>query len=154
MLYRPAVAPSPGMLEIQKPVAKSRSKVTPLSYTFAHYSKTFQDIDQPFFLFLRKFGTVVPEHGITPPQREEVISAGFVCFAMLSRVVKVKVEWVNSLNSHLEFDHTRKTLRIFRFPSFARMLYRDSNVLSRYVISKTDSAHPLHIPDLTIFKSI
>lgn len=41
--------------------------------------------------------------------------------------------WVNTLNLHLEFDQARKTLKVFRYPSFCRLLYRevDKTLLDR-----------------------
>jgi hypothetical protein len=51
--------------------------------------------------------------------------ASYISFHSLHQVLNVKVEWVDVLNQHLEFDHRNAVLRIFRFPSMCRLMYRD-----------------------------
>jgi hypothetical protein len=34
----------------------------------------------------------------------------------------VEIEWVDMMNLHLEFNEALKTLKIFRFPSYCRIL--------------------------------
>jgi len=53
----------------------------------------------------------------------------------LDKVADVKVEWVNSLSLHLEFDNVRRRLKVFRFPSFCRLMYsQETTLLSRLYI--------------------
>jgi hypothetical protein len=40
----------------------------------------------------------------------------------LSKLVGLKIEWVESLCLHLELNKSKRTLKVFRFPSFCRLL--------------------------------
>jgi len=57
---------------------------------------------------------------------EEMIDPNYIGFHILHRVASVKIEWVESLSLHLEFDSHAKTLKVFRFPSICRILYCNS----------------------------
>jgi hypothetical protein len=48
----------------------------------------------------------------------------YVCYQTLRNVCRVEIEWVDALGLHLEFNSTRKVLKVFRFPSFCRLMYR------------------------------
>lgn len=56
-----------------------------------------------------------------------------MCFNTLQSLAGLKIEWVTSLALHLELDSGKKTLKLFQFPSFCRMMAveRKSNILSR-----------------------
>jgi hypothetical protein len=109
--------------------------------------------DQPLYNLLKKFGTVVPEMKKELMGDSELITFSYVCYAMLYKVAKVELEWVNSLSLHLEFDNVRRKLKVFRFPSFCRLMYhQNTTLLSRYnrspfrVESLADNIKALHGP--------
>jgi hypothetical protein len=56
-----------------------------------------------------------------------------VCFQALHDFAELKIEWVTSLALHLELDSSKKTLKVFQFPSYCRLMTveRSSNILSR-----------------------
>src|SRR5277367_3949633 len=56
-----------------------------------------------------------------------------VCFNTLQGLADVRIEWVTSLALHLEVDSSKKTLKLFQFPSFCRMMSveRETHILSR-----------------------
>lgn len=113
-----------------------------LSRTITAFSTTYDDKgDQPLDHLLRAFGDIVPE-----PRSEIVeetrfgasresdwIICDFVCYSTLRRVIGVDIEWVDIISLHLEFDNRKRTLKVFRFPSFCRMMcqYQEATLLSR-----------------------
>lgn len=46
----------------------------------------------------------------------DCIDTAFISFQKLKETLKLKIEWVQTTNQHLEFDQQINTLRIFRFP--------------------------------------
>jgi hypothetical protein len=134
MLYDPEPIPRPGQLKVRKAmgsISHPRTRTRP-GRTFIHYiQEGFDDIDQPLFIYLRKFGHLIPEIGAGLAKVPELITVSYVCFSMLDKVADVKIEWVNSLSLHLEFDNVRRVLKIFRFPSFCMLMYRDMTFISK-----------------------
>jgi len=136
MLYDPEPIQLPGQLKVRQAkfsMARPRARTRP-GRTFIRYVEAipegYEGFDQPLFLLLNKFGRLIPEVG-TFPQVPELISVSHVCFAMLDKVAEVKIEWVNSLSLHLEFDNVQRILKIFRFPSFCMLMYRDQTSISK-----------------------
>ena len=133
MLYDPEPKQRPGQFKIRKAVgsiARPRARTRP-GRTFTHYVRHgFDNFDQPLFIYFRKFGHLIPEIG-TFPKVPELITVSHVCFSMLDKVAEVKIEWVNSLSLHLEFDNVRRVLKIFRFPSYCLLMYRDMTFISK-----------------------
>lgn len=48
---------------------------------------------------------------------EALLSAN-LSFSSLRAVGRISIEWVNSMDNHLEFDPDRRVLSLFRYPSF------------------------------------
>ena len=88
---------------------------------------------QPIHRLLNRFGSVLPE--VQPVIRPEAsggleagaewITATYVSFHSLQQVLNVEIEWVDTLNQHLDFDQRNNILRVFRLPSICRLMYRD-----------------------------
>ena len=133
MLYDPEPIQRPGQLKVRQVIGsmpRPRARTRP-GRTFIRYvQEGFDGFDQPLFVYLRKFGHLIPEIGVIPKVNELII-VSHVCFAMLDKVADVKIEWVNSLSLHLEFDNVRRVLKIFRFPSFCVLMYRDQTSISK-----------------------
>ncbi|KAH7416707.1 hypothetical protein BKA64DRAFT_273793 [Cadophora sp. MPI-SDFR-AT-0126] len=100
-------------------------------------SKTRQSIDlvdHPLPDLLKKFGRIMPEHDrpifsgqITPlapcyTRPDEWLEAPMLCFYTLHMVTSIKIEWVDCLCLHLDFDSQSKILRLFRFPSLCLVM--------------------------------
>lgn len=105
-----------------------------VSRSFTAFTQGFDDKDQPISHLLRKFGDFIPEfkgealrsaYDWGPSQQNEHIEHAHVRFHTLMNVAKVRIEWVDTLSLHFEFDSRNRTLRLFRFPSFCRIMYRD-----------------------------
>jgi hypothetical protein len=133
MLYDPQPAEPPGELEIRRPTGSILRQGMRLrsSRTFTSYrQQCFDGLDQPLHVFLRKFGRLIPEPKAVVAGAP-LIAVSSVCFAMLDKVADIKVEWVNSLSLHLEFDNVRRVLKVFRFPSFCMLMYRNPTFISK-----------------------
>jgi hypothetical protein len=102
--------------------------------TFISYQQSLDNVDQPLRVLLQTFGKIVPTAsvsrgletvGITANPYDPVIELPLICFHTLHRVAGIKIEWVDSLSLHLEFDSYTKVLKIFRFPSFCLIMARN-----------------------------
>ncbi len=97
-------------------------------------SVVIADAHLPIYRLLSRFGSLLPEPECI--RRSELtggleggcdyIIASYVAYHNLQQVLKVKLEWVDTLNQHLEFDQSHRILRVFRLPSLCRMMYRDT----------------------------
>jgi len=103
--------------------------------TFRKYEQNFQNNDQPFHALLQTFGNIIPQRTkqtgtghvtpsmIVPPKPdEEWIELSYLCFRTLNKVTCIKIEWVDNLSLHLEFDNRTKVLRVFRLPSICLLM--------------------------------
>lgn len=59
--------------------------------------------------------------GESKENRPVVLEAACLNYASLHRIGKIRLEWVNDLTSHLDFDANKRQLSIFRFPSFCAL---------------------------------
>ena len=84
------------------------------------------------------FGNIIPQIDATsgelnhlplsptvsgPPQSSEYLVFSYLSYNISTRVAQIKIEWVDCINPHLEFDERRRLLKLFRFPSFCRLAY-------------------------------
>ncbi|KAF8865228.1 hypothetical protein BDZ45DRAFT_684279 [Acephala macrosclerotiorum] len=107
--------------------------------TFAIYEQPLESndhLDQPLYTLLGSFGKIIPQRNrqssitghSTPllalPARpdEHWIELSLLCFHTLEKVAFIKVEWVDSLSLHLEFDRSTKVLKLFRLPSLCLIM--------------------------------
>ncbi|KAH8601747.1 hypothetical protein B0O99DRAFT_501053 [Bisporella sp. PMI_857] len=85
-------------------------------------------IKQPFLSLLGNFGTFVPK-----PLRKgsryqsqtflgDSLIASNLSYYTILKVGHVRIEWVDAISLHLEFDERTLVLKIFRYPSFCAML--------------------------------
>ncbi|KAF2469966.1 uncharacterized protein BDR25DRAFT_201402, partial [Lindgomyces ingoldianus] len=47
-----------------------------------------------------------------------------ISYYNLTRLAEIKIDWVDSIGEHLEFDRKQRALKLFRFPSFCALLCR------------------------------
>lgn len=142
MLYDAVPHPKADKLEVMKTSTCFSGYQNPLvTRKYNNFKQGFDYIDLPFYSLLGRFGDLIPEakpyhqlkHGFHGTTSAEHILVGHVCFNTLQSLAGLKIEWVTSLSLHLELDSGKKTLKLFQFPSFARMMVveRRSNILSR-----------------------
>ena len=126
-LYCPHAGRDPNLLQItEADAARERPTQRQRSKTFTSFSQTLENMDLPLHTFLRRFGTIIPEHigdtaghtaGCPAGPHIGWIHLRSVCFHTLHKVAKVKIEWVDCLSLHLEFNNRTRALKMFRFPS-------------------------------------
>jgi hypothetical protein len=85
-------------------------------------------IKRPFYKMVRAFrhipGDSRPYVGAdsvavdNPARFEDVLYESNLNYSALVTIGRVKLDWVYDLSSHLAFDRRRRTLCIFRFPSY------------------------------------
>jgi hypothetical protein len=134
MLYEAVPHPVANKLEVIK---------TSTTKKYHNYRQNFDLIDTPLYELLGRFGELIPQsrsHSINEPgslRPSEVIAVKDVCFNTLQGLADFKIEWVTSLALHLEMDSSKKTLKLFQFPSFCRMMSveRETHILSRWAFS-------------------
>jgi hypothetical protein len=145
MLYNPKLCPEPRKLEIAGLLDTYKKKDGMRSRVLTTFSQDLPVYHQPFHHLLRLYGNLVPQ--LTPQvipeadynystqnHREVYVTMNNVCFHTLHEVIHIKVAWCDTLNQHLELDEAKKTLKLFRFPSFCRMMcggYQDNQLLYR-----------------------
>ena len=93
---------------------------------------------------LRNYGDILPM-GRTmdangPAEADtQALQVASLNVATLKRVANVKIEWVDEISGHLDFQPSIPSLKILRFPSFCHLHMGDESVLSRYVAARTGS---------------
>jgi len=141
-LYTPKPNPKPNSLEIINPKelleGEAPSRRVGRRYkskTFDHYEQNLDLYDQPLFTLLKKFGKIIPKMDqaffrgqdtppVFSPRDESWLDISLICFHMLYRVANIKIEWVDCLSLHLEFNTHTRALKLFRFPSICLLMYR------------------------------
>ncbi|KAL8711217.1 MAG: hypothetical protein Q9220_004362 [cf. Caloplaca sp. 1 TL-2023] len=136
MLYDPETDPSLDELALSRLTRVSRRPFN--TEALLYYEQNFGLVQQPLSVLLRGFGSVIPQSNgngpdlgyllsspitMGPPASSEYLMLSYLSYSTLSRVAQIKIEWVDCLNLHLEFDEGRRLLKLFRFPSFCRLAY-------------------------------
>jgi len=130
MLYEPVINPKGDKLEVIKTSTSSFGYHNPMNTKKYHsYTQNFDHIDLPLFTLISIFGDLIPgPRNILPHDPAfmkgpvEILKVPDICFYTLQHVAGLKIEWVTSLELHLELDTGKKTLKLFQSPSFCRML--------------------------------
>jgi hypothetical protein len=140
MLYEAVPGPAANKLEVVKTSTTSSGCHNSFTTKKYHtYKQNFDYIDSPLYELLGRFGELIPQprphstHEPGAPRSTEVIAVKDVCFSTLQGLADFKIEWVTSLALHLEMDSSKKTLKLFQFPSFCKIMSveRDTHILSR-----------------------
>ena len=133
-LFDPSPTPSPASLELCKAGHISRRRRLVRQRVIRQSSIPVSEARQPVHRLLRRFGSLLPEVLCVrrsemaggPEAGPECIIASYVSFHSIEQVLNVSLEWVSTLNQHLEFDQSQRILRVFRLPSLCRLMYRDA----------------------------
>ena len=144
MFYDAVSDPSPASLEITRISINSCGGPHPLTTRkMKSYSQGLDHVTRSFDDLLAKFGDLVPGPARPNPAERsdpsdlstEDIKVQSVCFNTLLNVIGIEIEWVSSLALHLELDSGKKTLKLFRNPSFCLMMAagKKACLLSRLV---------------------
>ncbi|KAK8037629.1 hypothetical protein PG991_000975 [Apiospora marii] len=130
MLYEPVSKPQQSQFQIrtsQSQSTSSRFKKRPQEITNSIAFEGAASLSFP--QLVAKFGKRLPEKvmssnaGITPRQiSEDTVKATNVFFSNLRRVGKLNLEWVRSMDHHLDLDEKSRTLKVFAFPSYCALV--------------------------------
>jgi hypothetical protein len=132
MLYSPGSSREAGTITISPVTNKDGIYLS--NTTFSNTSINLRDVALlPIHQVLKYFGELIPgskdlNHHLTPSAPRlpdnfsEQLLASYLNFATLSKVADVRIEFVDMLSLHLEFDERTRTLQIFRFPSACRLM--------------------------------
>jgi hypothetical protein len=128
---------------LKSPTGYSNSK------SLREHSQGFEFIDKPLFMLLNQFGDILPEVKAEVDRRVSFSSASenihvqLVCYGTAWHITKLEIIWVESLNQHLELDASRRTLKLFRFPSYCRLMYHKRNIHRQLLTDHVMSVHEL-----------
>jgi hypothetical protein len=141
-LYSPNLRPNKLFLQIvnsndgdaaTRKGASSRRNSRYRSKTFTTFQQPLDSKDAPLYTLLQRFGKVIPEpisrildlqdpRNSLEGRNNGWIDPLLVCFHTLNKCTSIKIEWVDCLSLHLEFDSRTKILKLFRFPSFCLLM--------------------------------
>jgi hypothetical protein len=142
MFYEAVPHPGADSLEVKKTSTSSSGlRNVLITRKYSSFRQGFEYIDLPLDTMLDRFGCLIPMPRIHPlhpqwlsgSQQNDVIMVHSICFNTLQQIAGLRIEWVSSLTLHLELDSERKTLKLFQYPSFCRMMMidRKGHMLSR-----------------------
>lgn len=128
MLYSPVLSPKSTLLEI----CHDTEITKPGTWRNYQVSSDCQQVSKPFKDLLRQFsGHIGPIPGSPASETawngnersplDSLLSTN-VCFYTLSKLARVRIIWTEASCQHLEFDMRRKTLKLFRYPSFCALI--------------------------------
>jgi hypothetical protein len=142
MFYEVVPHPSADSLEVEATSTSSSGlRTAVVTRKFSSYRQSFDRIDLPLDILLDGFGSLIPmprTHPLHPPwftgdEQSKKIMVHSISFNTLQQISGFQIEWVSALSLHLEVDSERKTVKLFQYPSFCRMMMidRKGHVLSQ-----------------------
>jgi len=130
MLYNPELSPAPHTVSIAKPLTLSETTLSTDSIT--NHECSLEDASQlQAHQLLNSFGRLIPgslawASEVSAIQQPDIFTEQLVLsylnFHILFKIGTIKVELVDSLGLHLEFEEKTKTLKLFRFPSYCGLI--------------------------------
>lgn len=134
------------------------------SRNFKEHIQGFDYVDKPFYQLLSQFGDIIPEVKPEVARRASYIPASenihvqLVCYGTAWRISRLEIEWVDTLSQHLDLDASHRILKLFRFPSYCRMMYHKRNIhrqlLTDHVMSQSDNDKEPVVPSETLFREL
>lgn len=110
-----------------------------------------RDTVQDTAYILKHFGNLLPTRrrdlAVAASQRNKLasswssISPTKCNIHVLSTLLRIRVQWADTLALHLDYDQTTRTLSLFRYPSFCVKQYR-AGVIHAFASSDRHSADP------------
>jgi hypothetical protein len=152
MLYEPVPNPESNKLQLEQPNAKRKLRlrrndvIHTFSLNIVSPEQCVSITQQPLHRLLHRFGSLIPRpddicdswelmsgsatqavsYWGSDSALDSSITVHHVCFHTLQKIIEVKIQWVETLNQHLEFDPGKKTLKLFRYPAFCWMMCRNA----------------------------
>ena len=137
MLYEPDPMPAADAVSIL--LAQGSDLTTMATDTMRTTSLPLEEVSEiPYHQVLKSFGSLIPGWTANSSPKSAILDlyserliVNYLNYHILSKVALVTVEFVSSVSLHLEFDEQSRKLKLFRFPSFCRLI--NSGVLSTTV---------------------
>jgi hypothetical protein len=152
MLYEPVTSPEKNKLQLEQSNTKRRLRlrrsgiIHNFSLDIVSPAQSIPVTQQPLHRLFCRFGNLIPRPDDLCNSREfgsgnatqagrywggdfeleSTITVHHVCFHTLQKIVEIQIEWVETLNQHLEFNPGKKTLKLFRYPAFCWMMSRNT----------------------------
>jgi hypothetical protein len=138
MLFDPKTESADGLLQLRKHTSgragRGRSRGAVISCFSKGISQGGESMHEMLFhRMLGHFGSLFPEAPRSPfsdsmlspglTGSDNYLTVSYICFNTLRNVGSLRIEWVNTLNLHLQLDVRERVLRLFRFPSFCWLLH-------------------------------
>ncbi|KAH6690246.1 hypothetical protein BKA61DRAFT_585093 [Leptodontidium sp. MPI-SDFR-AT-0119] len=141
MLYDMVCSPNPSRLEVTGfPINSPKFRDFEASKNRV-IQQGFDYIDQPMHVLINKFGPLIPEaqkassleKSLVSYPTQQTIETRAVQVRTLLNSNQLKIDWATSLESHLQLDVNTRTLKLFKFPSFCKLIVADkeASLLSR-----------------------
>lgn len=136
MLFDPKMANTNlSLLQLRRSASTHTSRGRHRGTVIVNFVQPASIAQVPFYQMLMHFGTLLPEvrssnltgqcnHNLNTPNDSHFYPA-YISFNVLRSVAKLRIEWVNTLNLHLQLDERKRILRLYRFPAFCRLLYAE-----------------------------
>lgn len=143
MFYDPVTHPRVDQLEATNTsTSSSGGRHALVSRKYRVFRQGFDYIDLPIYSMLGRFGDLVPsskfsllcaEQDLAGCPTRDSIMAQNVCFNTLHGLAGLNIEWVTFLTLHLELDSSKRSIKLFQYPSYCRMMAarKNGHVLSR-----------------------
>ena len=136
MLFDPKMRnASFSQLQLRRSALTHATRGSHRSTFITSFSRPISAAQEPFYQMLLQFGALIPEvknsssvgqcNHASDSTNDRHFYPDYVCFDVLKNVAKLRIEWVNTLNLHLQLDENEGILRLYRFPAFCRLLYAD-----------------------------
>lgn len=155
MLYDPMRSTSSRELKVHQPLSSLRGRGRHRKRVLSNFSQNIAKSEEQFHSLLGHFGELLPEAedmssktlplgGVT----DNHLNIAYISFYGLKSVAKLNIEWVNTMNLHLQLDQRKRILRLYRFPAFCRLLWRDdeSCLLQRFRLTHPNPFPPTMHP--------
>lgn len=130
--YEPLLSPKEGTFQIELGVAcLERKKMSPKRSTWLSEMSIDKGASLSIADLLRNFCagelplTHIRTNGSTIPAPVDALATPNLNYYTLVRVAGLEIVWVDSISLHLDFDRKKKTLKLFRLPSFCALLCHD-----------------------------
>ena len=126
-LYDPILAPARGKLQISTDNKRRGSRRPGLGVRT--HEQDFARAKAPLRTLLLGFGAIIPQidrqklDDMRTSREPEYLTNAYLNYYTLSQVCKLEIEWVDSLNLHLDLVQGSRKLRLFRFPSFCQTVW-------------------------------
>lgn len=123
LLYTPKPSPQPSDLQLQlNGSGHDESELRSQLLRKLSYPLTADVAGQSFEHLLNCFGNLKFQPTSGSSQDHRPIIASNVNYYILSKVIEIRIVWVDYLSLHLEFDRRTTTLKLFRLPALCAML--------------------------------